>query len=280
MNLFKTIYFTALLLLLSVTVQAQYFYSDIIANHQSVLQYQALKKAGIKKVTATSFENDNQPAENFALEQSVSKNAERITTSASTANTHTLSVNSFANNKIVKTEDSTANVLTVTDYAYDANGRLTSLIITTIDTFITSRSEEKHLWFYNEKGTPAYMLKIKDNTDTTKVEFVYDETGNIAEEQWYRKGRQTENYFYYYDKKNRLTDIVRYNAKVKKMLPDFLFEYDELDRIVKQTQLPVNTANYMVWVYSYNEDGLKASELLLNKQKQVVGRIVYNYQKW
>ena len=75
---------------------------------------------------------------------------------------------------------------------------------------MNSRSTEVHLWKYNDNGQPAQMMRIKDGSDTTMVQFTYD-NGNVAQETWRRKGNITENYYYYYNSNNQLTDIVRYN---------------------------------------------------------------------
>jgi hypothetical protein len=122
------------------------------------------------------------------------------------------------------------------------------------------------------------MLRIKNNVDTTYVSFTHDEAGNIAEETWKRKNRTIETYYYYYNQKNQITDIVRYSKKAKRMLPDFILEYDEKGRVMQMTQNQSASANYLVWRYVYNTKGLKEKEMVYNKQKQFLGKIEYNYQ--
>ena len=68
-----------------------------------------------------------------------------------------------------------------------------------------------HKWFYTN-NMPDSMLRIKDNTDTTVVHFKKDDKYNIIEEIWLKKNRVIEHYFYYYNDKSQLTDIVRYNT--------------------------------------------------------------------
>ncbi len=142
---------------------------------------------------------------------------------------------------------------------------------------MSSRSTEVHLWMYNNSGQPTQMLRIKDGRDTTLVMLTHD-NGNVAQETWKRKGKVVENYYYYYNTNNQLTDIVRYNYRAKKMLPDFLYDYDANGRIIKMMQVPTGRSDYMIWQYSYNSNGLKEKELLYNKQQQLVGRIEYKYQ--
>ena len=86
-----------------------------------------------------------------------------------------------------------------------------------------------------------------------------------------------ENYYYYYNDKNWLTDIVRYNNKAKKMLPDFLYEYDTEGRVSKMIQVIAGGTNYNIWVYTYNSLGLKEKEVCYDKKKQLLGTVEYLY---
>jgi hypothetical protein len=44
------------------------------------------------------------------------------------------------------------------------------------------------------------------------------------------------------------------------------------------TQTQSGSANYLIWRYSYNENGMKEKEVVFNKQKELLGRIEYRYQ--
>jgi YD repeat-containing protein len=258
--------------------RSQYYYNEIVATKQAAQQYQALKTNHITHITAQSFEGDNQPTENFKLEQTISPDANTVSINASYPSTGNLStINTYRNGKLASTEDSSANILTKTTYTYNDAGNIASITTESIDTFMNSHSTEVHLWSYNANGQPSQMLRIKDKIDTTVIEITYD-NGNVAQETWKRKGRVVENYYYYYNANNLLTDIVRYNYRAKKMLPDFLFDYDANGRVVKMMQVPTGSSDYMVWQYIYNSNGLKEKELLYNKQQQLVGRIEYSYR--
>ena len=154
------------------------------------------------------------------------------------------------------------------------------IVFTTTDTAtaIKMMSAEIHEWTYNEAGQPVSMLKIKNSTDTTVIEISKDEQGLIAEENWKKKNRKVETYYYYYDAKNRLTDIVRYNSRLKKLLPDYLYEYDASGRIRQMTQVSLSSSSYIVWKYTYTEKGLKQKEAGYDKEKKLVGRIEYTYE--
>ncbi len=275
----RTRYFLVVLIMICIanTAYSQYYYNDIIATHQSQQQYLALKKNRVAHVTASSYESDNQPTENFKLEQVIGDNARIITINASYPSTGYLtSVNTYKNQRLVSTRDSTANVITITTYTYDAAGNISTITTKSDDAFMNSHSTETHEWVYTN-GQPAQMLKIKDNADTTTVVLTYQDSV-VAKETWKRKGAVTENYYYYYNANKQLTDVVRYNVRVKKMLPDYLYDYDTEGHIIGMTQVPTGSADYMIWKYSYNSKGLKEKELLYNKQQQLVGRIEYKYE--
>ncbi len=261
---------------LGFAAHSQYYYSDIVAFQQAAKQYNLLVAARIKHVSATSFEG-NQPVDNFKLEQVISADARTITiTSSDPSSGELFSQNMYNNNRLIQTKDTSTNLMSTATYSYDAAGNVSTITTTSEDVFMNSHSTEIHQWTYNG-NVPQKMLRIKDKTDTTFITFTY-EAGNVASEIWKRKGHVVETYYYYYNTKNQLTDIVRFNIRVRKMLPDFLYEYDEEGRVSQMMQVPVGSTDYMVWKYTYNSNGLKERELLYNKQQQLVGRVEYQYQ--
>ena len=134
---------------------------------------------------------------------------------------------------------------------------------------------EKHLWIYEGEQLKK-MIKIKGESDTTMVTLNRDEKGNITEEKSVRAGLSQPTIYYYYDDKGRLTDIVRYNQKAGRLLPDYVFEYN-YDRISSMLFVPAGSTDYQKWVYSYSSTGLKASETCYDKRKQLVVKINYTY---
>ena len=121
------------------------------------------------------------------------------------------------------------------------------------------------------------MLRIKNNSDTAFVHFKLDDSGNVIEETELRKGIATEPVYYYYDSKNQLTDIVRYNRKAKKLLPEYMFEYSPVGQVIQKITVPSNNDNYLIWRYQFNSQGLKTKEVIYNKQKELAGKIEYQY---
>ena len=61
-------------------------------------------------------------------------------------------------------------------------------------------------------------------------------------------------------------------------LPDFLFEYDDSDRVIQKiTTTSGKKIGYFIWRYVFNEKGLKTKEALFNKDKELQARIDYTY---
>jgi hypothetical protein len=274
----RSFLFTVAVLLFVLTCKSQYYYNDIVAGNISQKQYMVLKANHIHHVSAISYESNGEATEDFKLDQEISPEAKTIIVHSSYPSSgNSTTINNYKFNKLVETADSSANVSNITKYEYDSAGRISTVLTVSEDTFMNSRSEELHQWFY-KNDLPSYMLRIKDNADTTLVEFTYDDAANIGQENWKRKGKTVEIYYYYYNDAKQLTDIVRYNQRAKQMLPDFLYQYDAAGRMTQLVQIPPGNSDYMIWKYVYNPDGLKKSEFLFDKEKQLVGHIDYTYE--
>jgi YD repeat-containing protein len=268
----------AIVLLISLNAFNQYYYNDLVALKMSTRQYSLLKDNNVKSVKAVSYESNDQLTEDFRLEQQINQGAKIITTYSNHPSSGEVVTNNFYDNgRLIKTVDSSGNVKTTTTYQYDAEGKVDNILTQTNDAFMNSTSSELHKWNYND-DKPTYMLRVKDNRDTTLIELSYDEEGNVAQENWKRKDKTVQSYFYYYNDTHQLTDIVRYNTKAQKMLPDFLFEYDSNGNLTQMTQVPSGSSDYTVWQYVYDDKGLKQKEVAYNKQKQLLGRVEYRYQ--
>jgi len=132
------------------------------------------------------------------------------------------------------------------------------------------------LSLYN--GKPEKMWRILNGKDSTEFRLTIDEKGNAADEQQYRRGTGINPVYYYYTDNNQVSDIVRYNSRAKRLLPDFMFEYDENGRMIQKiTTLSTIRPDYLIWRYGYNERGLKTKEALFTKDKTLTGRIEYQY---
>jgi hypothetical protein len=257
--------------------QAQYYYNDVAGLKTSNNNYSALIKNNVTEVSATSTEADGTATEGFAYSKIIKDNGNSsITHTELETGGASDDFDTYTNGLLVKSEDSADNVLTTVTYSYDKDGKILLVQTQTDDTAMGTHSTELHQWFYTG-NSPDSMIRIKDN-DSTVVYFKKDEQSNIAEEIWKKQGRITEHYFYYYNDKNQLTDIVRFNTKAQQMLPDFLFAYDDNGRIIQLTQIPQGSSDYVIWKYIYDERGLKTQDVLFDKHQELLGTVNYTYK--
>jgi hypothetical protein len=267
-----TIFFSTILF-------GQYYYNDVVANTLSNQQFKLLKQARVKKIQAISYNPNGDITQGFTIEQELSADFRKsITNTTLTDNTNSVLTITYENNRVKKTVDINHKIETSNTFIYNDKGLLVTITSNTSDTAVQATSNEVHIWSYNATNQPTLLQKIKNKIDTTIVVFMYDEKGNIGEERWKRKGRNLETYYYYYNDKNLITDIVRFNSRAKQLLPDFIYEYDEKNRLNKMTQITNGGSNYFIWTYTYNDKGLKQTETCYNKQKQLLGKIAYQYE--
>ena len=264
-------------LLLTGAASAQYYFNDIISIRQGNDQYRTWRAQKIATIKTISYEPDNTVTEGFSVTQEISRDGKKITITTQSANQNGVTTNTYDLGILKRTQSNNKNISTKTDYTYDNQNRISNVSIATIDTFMNSTLSETHQWSYDEYGAPVSMLKIKNQSDSTVVQFIKDEQGNIGEERWLKNGRRIETYYYYYNTNRQLTDIVRYNSKLKKLLPDFVYEYNASNQLIQMTQFSLSSNNYFVWKYKYNDKGLKTEEICSDKSKLQVGRIEYQY---
>lgn len=261
---------------------AQYFFQDIVTAGSTSNNYQLLKKNKVKKVTVSSIEPDGSETENFGIVQMLDASKGMLTTvtNSGMTGTSTLVTNFNSNNLPEKITDSSTNTVNTVTYTYDNAGRLVLLSSNSHEPEDTNHytMREDHRFMYDASGNLVKMLKIQNNYDTTMVVFVPAENGLPGEEKWYKKNRNIENWYYYYDDKKQLTDIVRYHPTAKKMLPDYVFEYNPDGQLSQQTVVQTGTNFYRLWLYDYDDKGLKKSETIFNKGKEQEGRILYAYE--
>lgn len=264
-------------LFLALNVNAQYYFNDIISIKQGNDQYRLLRAQKIASVKAISYEPDNSITEGFSVTQEISRDGKKVSITTTTNNQAGTTVNTYDMGILKRTQSNNKNISNKTDYTYDAQGRISKVHLSTVDTFMNSTIAEIHDWSYDEYGAVSTMLRIKNNIDTLLVEFVKDDQQNIGEEIWRKNGRIVERYYYYYNSNKQLTDIVRYNSKAKKLLPDFIYEYNTANQLSQMTQFSLGSNNYFVWKYKYNDKGLKIEEVCSDKSKLQIGRIEYQY---
>jgi len=261
----------------ALSARSQYYYKDILVNRQTQENWKSYFSNKVSKVTILSTERNGEPTPGFVCNQTISSDFHSILTFTQSADVQPSSLLAFydANGRILKTVDTSDTYKSTTEYAYNDQGGLSVLSNTALETDNQVEAHEKHIWLYKE-GKPVRMLKIKSGTDTTTVDFKTDDKGNIIEERPYHGKESLPVIYYYYDKEARLTDIVRYNEKAGRLLPDYVFEYGP-QGVSSMIFVPSGSNNYQKWIYEYDEHGLKIRETCFNKRKEVVAKIGYKY---
>jgi hypothetical protein len=269
---------TSLAFLFISSAWGQYYFNDLLATAQSQAQYQLLRANKVKKITAISFEEDGSANEKFLLEQELTMDGKKLSTKSGIQSGKTSTVTSFFElSKLKRTLSNSNGIDNKMEYFYDNTGKLIKLSLTSGDTAVKYSTQEYRDWVYGANGLPASIVKVKNKIDSSVAKIVIDEEGNVAEEQWSRKNTPLETYYYYYDQQHRLTDIVRYNQKLKKLVPDYVFEYDAKGKLAQMTQLS-GSGQYFTWQYEYNEKGLKWKETCRDNERKLVGKIEYKYE--
>jgi YD repeat-containing protein len=234
----------------------------------------------VRKVVLQSFESTGEPVEQFICFQEISSSYNIMKTFSQTMGTmQSVLVTQFnTKGQLIRSADSSNTTLNVSSYVYDAAGRLA--VVENVSQAYAYKTKEtvRHQYSYDSSGLPVSMLRIKNGTDTAFVQFKTDEKGNVGEEIITAKGKATQTWFYYYDAQNRLTDIVRYNDRARRLLPDYVYEYNEQSLLTQMISVQSGGSDYVTWRYQYNPQGLKTKESCFSKQKQLMGYVTYRYE--
>jgi len=260
------------------SANAQYYYKDIVGSNETASMMQAYLKNKVYRVSLNSFDADGTKSDAFFVSQTFNPSNLVLQTITRSGVTEESTLTTFINEKgqVVKTIDSSNRLISTAIYKYGASGQLNYVSLSSADSSKSFSQFEEHYWQY-ENGRPKRMLRIKDKSDTTYIDFKLDDAGNVVEEISSRNGKASDPVYYYYDAQNRLTDIVRYNNKAKRLLPEYMFEYSPSNQVIQKITVPSNGSQYLIWRYQYDDRGLKIKEAIYNKQKQLTGKIEYLY---
>lgn len=272
--------FLALVLPITLSSSAQYYYKDIINTKESSDLIKTYLKNNVSRVVLNSFDADDTKSDNLFVQQQFFAGTRMLKTVTGTGeenqNTSTLYTYANESGNIIKTVDSSGIVVSTTTYDYDTNGNLVSVNSSSSDT--VSSSSEQHIWQW-QNGRPVKMVRVKDKLDTTYVDFKLDEHGNVSEETATHKKTQSTPFYYYYNQNNQLTDVVRFSDRAKQLLPEYMFEYSSANQVIQKITVPTNNSDYLIWRYQYNPQGLKIKEVVYSKQdkKNPIGKVEYQY---
>lgn len=267
-----------LLLFVSIGASAQYYYKDIVGTKETADIIRTYTANKVRKVVLNSYDADNTRNANFLVEQLFDGTALKTTTRSGDEDPSVLTSYINDQGQVIKTVDSSDALISTTTYTYNSDGWLSSLLSVSSDSSGLFSQTEQHRWEYSN-GRITRMVRIKNGKDSSTVNFKLDDKGNVSEEQSVRRGVKSEPVYYYYDTQNRLTDIVRFNNKVQRLLPEYMFEYSAANQVIQKITVPGNSSNYLIWRYQYGADGLKTKEAIYTKQKQLTGKIEYIYQR-
>lgn len=276
----KPISITILILIfLTATTQAQYYYKDIVSNKQVISEKQGLKEQKVRNILVHSFEGNGDDSPGFFCEKKISKDYRRIETYTKSNITGKSLQIAFYNDKeqLIQSTDSSELSSTISIYQYDANGQIDNIISTSHsnDDDFSTRLVEEHRYQYDAKGLPIQMLRIRNMKDTVQIIFTADDKGNIIDEK--EMGKNGRHYYYYYNDKSRLTDVVKFNFVKNKLMPDFVFEYNSDGQVTQMVTVEEGmNSDYYTWKYVYN-DGLRIIEKCFSRENILLGYFEYEY---
>jgi YD repeat-containing protein len=264
-------------LLAACSASSQYYYKDIVLSRQNQENWKSLRDQKAREVNIVSIDANEEPTPGFTCTQKISPDFSSISTYTKSTDIPESTVTTYYNpaGRLIKTVDTSDSFKSTTEYYYNESGELSTLLNNSVETDNHIVATEKHLWLY-EGGSLKQMIKIKGESDTTIVSLEKDEKGNIIEEKPVRAGQKLPSIYYYYDDQGKLTDIVRYNQKAGRLLPDYIFEYNS-GHISSMLFVPSGSTDYQKWIYSYKPNGLKDSDICYDKKRQVVVKINYAY---
>jgi len=267
------------LLLANQKSSAQFYYKDLIIHQGNLQQYQLHKNNRVQTININSFEGTGEKSEGFMFSQQYNASWSQLKTIAEIENSGRNVVINFYNSQglLYRTTDSSNGNYTVYEYGYDSLSRLVQIQNYTLAIGDKNKSAETHNWFYDMDGKPEKMERIRDKSDTMIYMLKKDSLGNIIEENGFHKKVPGEKTYYYYDAENKLSDIVRYNKRSAKLVPDYMFDYDEKGMLMQMVNIPEGGGQSITWIYKYNEQGLKEEESCYLAQKKLAGRMAYQY---
>lgn len=275
----KIFFFLLALLIADQSATAQYYYTDIINNKQVMAELSVLKEKKVKGVGITSLEADGSESEGFICRKKINRDYTEVEIYTATSQSYPGTFISYFSKAGVlqRTVDSSEAGATTIDYTYDASGKL--VLVNSSEHFATDDDAgavtQQHLYEYNPAGILQKMTLIRNGKDTTLYAFEADESGNIIIE---KNSKTAEVYYYYYDTRNRLTDIVHRYSYQKQLFTESSFEYNEAGQVVKMVTSEKEGAYYFTWRYTY-EDGLRTGERCYSKEGRIMGSVEYQYKK-
>lgn len=258
--------------------RAQFYYKDILSNNQLLKEMALYKENKIRSVIIKSFDFDGSESDGFFCEKKLSKDYRKTELFTRTnVSSASLFISTFNKSGLLdQTYDSSVISVSVNKYSYNERNKIKSIlsVIRSVDDDFVNEIAEEHIYIYNEKDIPEKMIRVKNKYDSTSILFLADESNNITMEKDTKTGSK---YYYYYDDKNQLTDIVHSYEYKPALKAEYLFEYNNLGQVSQMTATEEGGSDYYVWKYTYN-NGLRIKEKCFSKEKRLMGTIEYEYK--
>jgi hypothetical protein len=258
---------------------AQYYYKDIWNNQQIAHEFAILKKNDLKTIKVNSFDGDGQPSQGFFCEKKIDRRftQSQMISKSNVTGQSVLTTDYNQEGFPTKTVEETPTTTNTTYFSYDSSEHLTLVTIFTKADADSGGITETRAYNYNKSGNPVKMIRKRNNAILSVIDFVIDSLGNVIEEDVEGNSSLDKKYYYYYDTKNRLTDVVHFNERAGRLLPNYMFEYTPDNKISQMITTEEGSSDYFTWLYEYNNQGLKESEKCYAKDKSLLGTIDYEY---
>lgn len=264
------------------SLYAQYYYQDIYSTMQTNTQHQLFEQLKVKSLTVVSSSSGGDSGnDTFTAKKLLSADYSTMTTITGSASAgQSALISRFdSSGRIQQVTDSSGSSKNEISYQYDSNGYLSIInskatSVAKGDTFTIT---ETHHYYYNSNGKPVKMQRLKNNSKFSTVSFEIDSAGKVTSELEQGKGVNAQRIYYRYNKAGMLTDVIRYNSKLRRMLPDYMIDYDDNGRVSQLTTVTPETLDYILCKYAYDAKGLKSSETCYGKHEQLLGNMQYQY---
>lgn len=274
----KQLYFIIVFCIVVASAKSQYFYKDILVNKQLTTELTIFKEEKVKEVGVTSLEEDGLPSEGFFCKKEISKNYTQVEIVTQTSTSYKSILTSIFSKQglLLNTNDSSQVSVTNTAYTYNENNLPVKIISEThlADDDYVDNNFEDHFYTYDGKGNLSKLVVVKNKKDTLNYIFSVDENQNVTIEKNIETG---DLYYYYYDSKKRLTDIVHKYQNQKKTTTDYIFQYNQGSQLAQMKVAEEEGAYYFVWKYNY-DGNLRTTERCYSKEGKLLGSVEYKYR--
>ena len=260
--------------------KSQYLFQELMSIEQACNERTQLIQKNFRKVKVISFEEDGEESKRFFCEKKFDKTHSNYKLYTRSGDGGKSIMTGFFNElgKLSKTIDSSETVVRICNITYDENNRIaqTNTVSRSKDEDFVIELKEVHQYGYENSSSkhPLSMLKIKQDKDSSRIIFQFDEKGNIAIEKNANTGAK---YYFYYDEKNQITDIVHQSEYKVDMVPDYIFEYDDNGNLIRTTTAAAGNSSPVNWIYTYT-NGLKTKEEIRASNGEWLGKFEYQYQ--